>query len=370
MSSILIRIAKALLRCLYSFMKLRQVRRRIVFVSRQSDSASYDYERLTEALQPYEVDIVILLKRQEKDNKKFLSSVVQNAAVILRQTIALSAAQVCITDGYSIPVSILNHRKELTIIQTWHAIGAIKKMGLQTLASMPPEERRRAELLDMHRGYDLAVAPSARTGIFFAEAFGLGADQIKIFGTPHIDYLYYGENDKREQIFKEYPQITKPVIAYIPTYRQGEPVPVSLLTEAFDFEKYDLIVRLHPIEAQGQKIDNRAIMIKGYTAEELLSVCDFVITDYSSICFDAGLTDIPIFFWIPDIDKYREYPGVNIDPAEEFPRYTSTDIKAILNMIGRDYDHEYLKNFISKYIGCYDGKCTERIIECIAKLFQ
>jgi CDP-ribitol ribitolphosphotransferase len=356
--SILIRIAKGILRCLYSLMKLRKPRRSIVFLSRQSDALSYDYERLTEAL-PYQ--IITLLKRQEKDNKRFLASAFQNAAMILRQMNALSTARVCITDGYSIPVSILHHRKELTVIQLWHAVGAIKKMGLQTLPAMKPQDRQRAQLLDMHKAYDFAAAPSVQTGAFYAEAFGLRSEQIKILGTPHLDYIYRHENDKRSQILKDYPQIKKPVVAYIPTYREGKTVPAELLTEAFDFEKYDLIVRLHPVEKQHRAIDERAISVRGYTAEEILSVADFVITDYSSIAFDAGLMDVPVLFWVYDIGAYRVYPGLNIDLPAVFSKYTSADIEDVLSMLDGAYDHEYLRVFTGGYIECFDGKCTERL---------
>ena len=45
----------------------------------------------------------------------------------------LATSKVCLIDTYIIPVSILNHKKELTIIQLCHGIGNIKKFGYQTL---------------------------------------------------------------------------------------------------------------------------------------------------------------------------------------------------------------------------------------------
>ena len=46
----------------------------------------------------------------------------------------LATAEVCIVDGYCIPVSVLHHRKELRVVQVWHALGAIKKFGRQALS--------------------------------------------------------------------------------------------------------------------------------------------------------------------------------------------------------------------------------------------
>ncbi|MDR1292671.1 MAG: CDP-glycerol glycerophosphotransferase family protein, partial [Clostridiales Family XIII bacterium] len=186
---ILIRIAKPFLRALYFFMKLGPACNRAVFISRQGDEPSVDYEELAKALRAKGFETEMYLSRQEKDNARFMAEAAANLRAIMRQMKALAGARVAVTDGYSIPVSILKHRKTLTVIQVWHAIGAVKKFGLQTVPSMSEGERQRADMLNMHRGYDYFVAPSRATARFFAEAFGMDEGRALITGTPSLDAL-------------------------------------------------------------------------------------------------------------------------------------------------------------------------------------
>ena len=49
---------------------------------------------------------------------------------------------------------------------------------------------------------------------------------------------------------------------------------------------------------------------------ELLSVVDLLITDYSSIFFDYLVTDRPILFYIWDYDDYLEERGMYLSDDE------------------------------------------------------
>jgi len=61
---------------------------------------------------------------------------------------------------------------------------------------------------------------------------------------------------------------------------------------------------------------------------ELLSITDILITDYSSICFDFIPRKKPIIFYIPDLNEYQEYRGLEI-PLEKLPGPIETDIEKI-----------------------------------------
>jgi predicted glycosyltransferase len=57
--------------------------------------------------------------------------------------------------------------------------------------------------------------------------------------------------------------------------------------------------------------------LRDYTAEpffELLALADVVVTDYSSVIFDASLLGTPMVFYCPDFDTYErdfylDYPA-------------------------------------------------------------
>ena len=155
-------LGKFLLKFIYFIFKLFPSQNKIVFLSRQSDTMSIDYSKIIERLIELSPDIkiVTLLKRQEKDTENFIASGFENAIYLLKQMWALARARVAVVDGYCIPVSILKHNRTLTIIQIWHAIGAFKKFGLQTLPLMTEKENRVAKALKMHDGYSYVIAPS------------------------------------------------------------------------------------------------------------------------------------------------------------------------------------------------------------------
>jgi CDP-ribitol ribitolphosphotransferase len=376
---ILIGTIKFFLNAVYFFMKLAPTRNKAVFISRQGDEPSTDYAVLSEALGAAGLVTEMHLRRQEKDNARFMAEARANLFVILRQMKALAVARVVVTDGYSIPVSILKHRKGLTVIQMWHAIGAVKKFGRQTIPTMGEREKKRAIALKMHEGYDYFVAPSETTACFFAEAFGMSADRALVTGTPYLDALAAGNSDRSghcRDIAALYPEIAKndadghpsDVVLYVPTYRsraarpkgEGEPeCGGDALRDALG-EGYVVIERKHPIDVVGGSSSQEL------TAEELMYFADIVVTDYSSLAITAALLEKPLYYYVYDIEEYLRSPGLNIDPEEEYGKYAARDAGELARrIIAGGYDYAYERAFAAKYVSTFDGKCTERLAEAI-----
>jgi CDP-ribitol ribitolphosphotransferase len=419
--NVLIAIGKLFFRCVYFFMKFGKPERKVVFLSRQGDVPSADYRMLAGALESEGVKTEMYLQRQEKDEARFMGSAGGNLRMILRQMKALATARVAVTDGYAIPVSILKHHKALTVIQLWHAAGAVKKFGLQALPHMSGPERRRAAALKMHQGYDVFVAPSEKTAQFFAEAFGMTPEKALITGTPYLDALYAGDFECREKILRAYPCLDggaagrsdrKANVLYLPTYRteqayageraggqgsaQGTRGAARALAEALDPDRYNLIVRLHPVEGAGGSAGSddggsacpgaaglagpgndvsvcsgaRVFELPEFSAEELFSVADCVVTDYSSLALVAGLAEIPVYFFLYDAEAYRDSPGLNIDPEDVYEKYTARDAAALADRIDAPYDMEYERSFTDAYIEVFDGGCTARLTAKIIEYLQ
>jgi CDP-glycerol glycerophosphotransferase (TagB/SpsB family) len=386
---IIIAAAKLFFGIIYAFMKLRPVERKAVFLSRQGDAPSVDYARLAAALEAAGIKTEMYLQRQEKDAARFMGNAGASLRMILRQMKALATAKVAVTDGYSIPISVLKHRSDVKIIQIWHAVGAVKKFGLQTLPVMEEGERKRALALKMHAGYDYFAAPSAAAADFFAEAFGMYRGRALITGTPYLDALYGGElAEPKEGIAEALPALAenerlgrpRRVVLYVPTYREGggSADAVRALAAALDPGRYILVVKSHPIEngtelapgngdngagngdngtglasnngdkgpgngdngtefapnngeqhitnnGEQHTADNAAVFASAHTAESLIHAADAVITDYSSLAITAALAGKPLFFYLYDVDEYRLAPGLNIDPEREYGRYAARD---------------------------------------------
>jgi CDP-ribitol ribitolphosphotransferase len=99
---------------------------------------------------------------------------------------------------------------------------------------------------------------------------------------------------------------------------------------------------------------------------DLLPLCDVVITDYSAVAFEACVLDLPVFFWVYDIDDYQREHGLNIDLLREAPGLASRDLDAIASRIeSDDSDPLAMRSFKQRYVPATDGRCTERIADVI-----
>ena len=132
-------------------MKVLPVKDKIVFISRQYNCESADFRLLREALQNNkpEVTCVVLTKMIGSG----LKAKICYSLHILRQMYHLSTARIAILDTYCIPACILKHRKTLTIIQMWHASGALKKFGYSVIGKKEGSDQKIALLMVMHKNY-------------------------------------------------------------------------------------------------------------------------------------------------------------------------------------------------------------------------
>lgn len=335
--------------------KLLKTRRKITFISRQSNTTPLEFSMLVDSLKNEDIKIVTISRKIEKN----IVSLFINFLLFFKEMYHIATSKILIVDGYCILSSCLKHKKDLIIMQTWHANGIIKKIGLQTLTSRSEKERKLAIKMNMHKNYDYVLSSSCETSKVFMEAFGVKKENMLEIGTPMLDYLYNKQYliKDRDKLF---PKNNKLNIVYMPTIRKNCKLDMTNLINNFDFNKYNLYVKLHPIYIDNN-IDHRINVIKDYSGEQVLSIADYVITDYSNIAFEAILCKVPVLFYLPDDDNYRKNPGLNIDVLKEIPEYSSKDIKEILLMLEKYYDYNIASNFAKKYIEYYDGKCVKRI---------
>lgn len=65
---------------------------------------------------------------------------------------------------------------------------------------------------------------------------------------------------------------------------------------------------------------------------EVLGVCDVLITDYSSIFFDALPTGLPIIFYTPDLDHYASTRGLYV-AASDLPGPLTQDREQVVRLV-------------------------------------
>ena len=363
---IVIKIAIFVLNVVYLPLKLLRTKNKITYISRQSNSPSIDFELLFSRIKQLDsnVEQVMLTRKIEKG----LLNKLKYAFHTLKQMYHIATSKVVIVDTYIIPVSVLKHKKELKVIQIWHALGAIKKFGYQVIGKQEGSSDVVAKSMKMHNNYDLITCSSSTTAKFYSEAFNTDINKIKVLGMPRVDYIL--NTNKNEEILDMNPSYKdKKTILYIPTFRKKEKIQLEDLIQKVDNTKYNLIIKLHPLD--NTKVDEKYLVKGDFSTYDLMHFADYIITDYSATAIEASLLQKPLFLYVYDIDTYVEKRGLNVELTEELKSSTSKNIQDILDIIEKDtYDYSKLEKFRNKYVETYNNNNTQNICEVILEFMK
>lgn len=375
MKKIVINIVRFFLNIIYSIIKILPTQNQIVFLSMQSNSISLDFELLKKDLEYREpgTRLVFLCKKMESSlNKKsdYIKYVLNMVGYVFKAMYYLATSNICVVESYCVPVSILKHKKDLKILQIWHASGAVKKFGYQALNTQEGKSNEIADLMCMHKNYDYVIAPSEVTKKVFSEAFNIEENKVIKLGLPRLEYITNKMYDKSEEIYKEYPELkNKKVILYVPTFRKGKKVNLEeILNYNLDKEKYRMIIKLHPLE--NSNIPEEYNINSKYTTYDLIKVADYIITDYSILSVEASILEKPIFLYVYDLEEYCENRGLNIDLTKELKTFTSKSFNDIIDKIEKkNYDMEEIIEYKNKYIEIDTNNAIKELTDFILDLF-
>lgn len=364
----------------------KQGRKKIAIISRESDSRTLDVSMLEAELlkRGHKVKVLSKLLTKEKSLKAF-----GYIGHVIGQEAAILDSDVVVLDTYCIPASMIPHRKGTKVVQMWHALGAVKKFGWQTVGKEGGSSEKTAKLMKMHKGNDYVVCASDVTAEYFCEAFRTDRAKIVKYGLPRIDYIKSvtaGErhDEAAAKILSRYPQLKeegRKTILYGPTFRRGKAVDVQSLADALDSEKYNLVVKLHPLYRGGSSESESDSAKQGTTQKgviydeefstfDWLSVADMIISDYSSLVIESTLADKPLFIYAYDLEDYAENTGLNIDfESEPVAPYVFRDAKELAACIEKDvYDMNALRAFRNRYIDIDTDNCTAALADFITSL--
>lgn len=262
--------------------------------------------------------------------------------------------------------TIVKKRPQQIYIQLWHGI-AIKKMGLDVSNS------DNLTRLEHTRDWDWVVSSSRYESNVLKSASGYTCP-TKLLGNPRTDSVF--EKHNPNEIKAKLGIISdKKIVLYAPTFRDWElendiidiKLPESIL------KNFIVLIRLHPYVAK--KINNsifneNVINVCGYgNLNELLSVSDVLITDYSSITFDFSLLGKLSVFYAYDYEEYvKERGGFYLDFNTELPgpvAYTEKDLEKIFFDIDNqiDFFSHKIEDFNKQYSTFNDGNSGYRVVK-------
>jgi len=303
----------------------------------------------------------------------------------------LATSHYIILDDFSTAIAQMKVRKGQEVVQLWHGPGAFKKFGWSRYDTGEKEKSAFHDIMQKylpwgHRNYTKAIVTGEGVTWCFAEAFGMDEAHVKATGFPRMDDFFdsvYIE-EKKAEFYREYPELrNKKIILFAPTYR-GVRVPEAFYDfSKLDFKKiyeefhneYVFIVKWHP--ALYNNIDRGVIegpdfkqyedfyvdFSKYRDINDLLLVCDCLITDYSSVIFDYVLLNKPIIYYVYDLPEYvgTGGRGLYFDFEEYVYGNVAVDSNELVQMIREnDLMMEKRKIFYDKFMGACDGHATEK----------
>lgn len=300
------------------------------------------------------------------------------------------SSAVVVANSYIFLDQVLILKKEQVLIQTWHGSLGIKKFGKN---DMKGHRRQRMASILTGKMTDYCITNSTFVSGSLRNTFWPRTPMLE-YGHPRNDIFFDNYADERalikEKILKKYKLNDDiNIVMYAPTFRDAKNFDcydidydrlVSALTDRFG-GKWIVFLKFHPsmrnvYKGKYKKNTGREVTIVDVTdypdMQELISVIDVAITDYSSWIYDFVLKRKPGFIFATDIDLYNNERGFCY-PLETTPFPIAIDNDQLVENIYAFDNQQYLYN-VEQFLGdkgCVeDGHASERVVDKIFEIIK
>lgn len=343
----------------YSLLKLLPMRNRLLLMTRRNVTSSLDFQLIEDYVAKECPGVEVVVMYHPMGNKvRYLFTLVQ-------ELYYLATSKWAVTDSYQISISLFPLRRGVRVAQVWHSLGAIKQFGRLTVGLEAGSSEEVANLMKMHENYSVVAAPSSATADVFAKGFGVPREIVEVIGSPRIDYLVSVDRVRaRQELAQKYnldPE--RPIYLYAPTFRDNATVPVAELVEALQDSNAQLMLQIHPRDAQTVGTVPGLIVSREPELLRLLAGADGMITDYSGAVYEAGILGVPVAFWAYDIEAYRHSPGFTLDFESELAdliTQSPADAIALLDEQASVHSDGFAR-FMDTYIETRDDQNCRRL---------
>jgi CDP-ribitol ribitolphosphotransferase len=313
-----------------------------------------------------DLDVVLLLEPYSYG----LAGKIAYLARLVRGMYHLQTAGLFIVDNAYLPVHVAPHRRTTTVVQVWHAAGALKRFGLDTRQRIAEPERT-----FLHRNYDAVVVGGDWTRRPYAAALRTPLERVVALGWPRTDFFFDQAElaAARARVTAAYPALAgRRVVLYAPTFRgrgigkRAAPGLDAVRLRAALPADHVLVLKTHP------NLDPAATPTDGYDVvvdpaaeiNELLAATDILVTDYSSSVVEYALLGRPIVLLVGDLAEYERDPGLYLDYRTEMIGTQVTDTDGVIEAIaaGR-FDMTAYEGFVDRQLGPARGGASQRFVD-------
>lgn len=227
------------------------------------------------------------------------------------------------------------------------------------------------------------ISPNPHTSRVLRESFdiqGIDTGEIAETGYPRIDRtLCLSPSQQKSLKEKIGIQSHLPIVLYAPTWRGtlngGVKFDVERLINdmnAFSTLDCNLLFRGHHMLEEilsGHEAARKYIVPTEVDTNELLSIVDILITDYSSIFFDFLPLGRPILFYAYDVEQYTAERGLYFSMTS-MPGSLCLDINQVIEKLQARLDSlhawnpdELYRKAQNNFCGLEDGNSSKRAVE-------
>ncbi|WP_268913310.1 CDP-glycerol glycerophosphotransferase family protein [Lentilactobacillus sp. SPB1-3] len=297
-----------------------------------------------------------------------------NVSFVLGKIPKVMSARLIFCDNYYAFLGGLVKTPKMKVVQLWHANGAIKKFGWEdpTTNDRTTSDKKRFE--SVYDKFDDYIVSSESMGQVFERSYHAKANQMKLLGYPRSDELFDDEaiQASRDRIFRSAPELKgKRVILYAPTYREDGnfKLPNGVSNALTSDPNSIVVIKLHPVvqdrEDKVREVRNPRIRFyHQFSTNDLLTVTDTLVTDYSSVVFDFSLLKNAksVIFFMYDLERYRQDPGIQNDFLDWLPDKPLLTVKELAAAIVADQPSDF-QEFNKRWNTFNDGNASDRVIE-------
>jgi len=261
-----------------------------------------------------------------------------------------------------------SRRKGQVVLQTWHGT-PLKRLALHRPGFDP---RRAAAVIKESRRWDVLLAQNPYAERILRKAYAFLRRPVWVEGYPRNDVLVTGTGDGTRRALGI--GADERVLLYAPTWRDDRAEIVDFVDPAELAAATDsvVLVRGHSRTLQpGHDAEGpRVVDVTRFPdTSQLLLVTDALITDYSSVMFDFSVTGKPMFFLVPDLERYRgELRGFYFDLVERAPGpvvRTQDELVAAIEDVDPSLFADAYARWRATFNARDDGHAAERVVNRI-----
>ena len=256
-------------------------------------------------------------------------------------------------------------RDDRIVIQLWHGT-PIKQMLFDSAEPyiMKKSINHRSSQYMQIRKWDYFLCDSLKARDYFRSCFLLEDDRMLTSGYPRVKYLFDNHNNlglkKKLRATLDVKENEK-LIVYLPTWRDyasgGSSNDESIFlnqTALFEHlngsEPFKLYSSMHRYNSKTTKET-----LNNFETQELILASDWIVSDYSSVIFDAIAINTPVALLTKDQERFEKARGLYNDIIEDLDFCSAENEAELAELLKKPPDFEKYQYIRDKYCQLPDG---------------